>query len=196
MKILITGFKPFNNEQINPSQIILSNLDKNYNNNDIHTLELDVIYGEDSEKLLTKIKEVNPNLVLLLGQAGGRPWVSFEFCALNIKNASIPDNSGKTIIHEQIKENAPLAYQTNIDVDKILNLDDNLKISYNCGTFICNDIYYNALDYIYSNNLESKCAFIHIPYIYEQTLDKKPNTPFMELKKIEKILYKLIDKLK
>ena len=31
MKILITGFKPFNNETINPSLLLLSELDKNYN---------------------------------------------------------------------------------------------------------------------------------------------------------------------
>lgn len=195
MKILITGFKPFNNETINPSLLLLSELDKNYNNNEIHTLILDVVYNKDSQKLLDKIKEINPDLILLIGQAGGRPWVSFEFCAINIKNASIPDNDGKILIHEQIKDDGPVAYQTNINIDKILYLDDKLKVSYNCGTFICNEIYYSALDYIYKNKLNTKCAFIHIPYIYEQTLDKKPNTPFMDLSEMKKIIYKLIEKI-
>lgn len=196
MRILITGFKPFNNEKVNPSLLILNNLDKAYKNHDIHTLELDVLYNKDSKRLLEKIKEINPDLILLLGQAGGRPWVSFEYCAINIKNASIPDNNGVMLIHDTIKENGPLAYSTNIKVDKLLHLDDKLKISYNCGTFICNEIYYSALDYIYSNKLNAKCAFIHIPYIYEQTIDKKPDTPYMELNEIEKILYKLIDNIK
>lgn len=195
MKILITGFKPFNNENINPSLLLLSELDKNFNNHEIHTLLLDVVYNKDSKKLLDKIGEINPDLILLLGQAGGRAWVSFEFCAINIKNASIPDNNGKILIHEPIKDKGPVAYQTNINVDKILNLDDKLKVSYNCGTFICNEIYYSALDYIYTNNLNTKCAFIHIPYIYEQTLDKKPNTPFMDLSEMKKIIYKLIEKI-
>jgi pyroglutamyl-peptidase len=196
MKILITGFKPFNNETINPSLLLLSQLDKNYKNHEIHTQELDVLYNKDSQRLIEKIKEINPDLILMLGQAGGRPWVSFEFCAINIKNASIPDNNGKVLIHETIKERGPLAYQTNINIDKILYLDEKLKVSYNCGTFICNEIYYNSLDYIYNNKLNTKCAFIHIPYIYEQTLDKKPNTPYMELIDIKNILYKLIDKIK
>jgi pyroglutamyl-peptidase len=195
MKILITGFKPFNNEKINPSLLLLSELDKNYNNHEIHTLILDVAYHCDSNKLLDKIKELNPDLILLLGQAGGRAWVSFEFCAINIKNASIPDNNGKMFIHEPIKERGPLAYQTNIDIDKILYLDDKLKVSYNCGTFICNEIYYSALDYIYTNKLNTKCTFIHLPYIYEQTINKKLNTPFMELSEMKKIIYKLIEKI-
>ena len=193
MKILITGF---NNENINPSQLLLNEIDKNYQNHNIHILELDVIYNEDSLKLLSKIKEIEPDLILLIGQAGGRAWVSFEYCAINIQNASIPDNNGVLYTHNIIKENGPLAYNTNIDIEKIIKLDEKLKISYNCGTFICNDIYYNALDYIYSNNLNTKCAFIHIPYVYEQTLDKKVNTPFMELNEVKQIIYKIINNIK
>ena len=196
MKILITGFKPFNNEKINPSAQLLSELDINFNNYEINTLLLDVLYQKDSERLLAKIKELKPDYVLMLGQAGGRNCISLEYCALNIRNASIPDNHGKLITHEKIKENGPLAYNTNIDIENLLQLDPNIKISYNCGTFICNDIYYNTLDLIYSNNLSIKCLFIHIPYIYEQVLDKNPNTPFMKLNEIKHIIYKLIDKLK
>ena len=76
-----------------------------------------------------------------------------------------------------------------------LYLDDKLKVSYNCGTFICNEIYYSALDYIYTNKSNTKCAFIHLPYIYEQTINKKLNTPFMELSEMKKIIYKLIEKI-
>ena len=136
MKILITGFKPFNNEKINPSALLLSELDANFNNYEIETLLLDVLYQKDSECLLAKIKEINPDYVLMLGQAGGRNCISLEYCAINIRNASIPDNHGNLITHEKIKDNGPLAYNTNIDIENLIHIDNNIKISYKCSTII------------------------------------------------------------
>ena len=193
MKILITGFKPFNKDKINPTSMII----KEFNDLNIKTLELDVVYNLDAKKIIDAIKEYNPNLVLMMGLAGGRKKVMIEYFALNMQSAIISDNSDLIKNHNIIDKNAPLAYATNIDVVKLKEdvNDDNFDISYHAGTFVCNDVYFQVLDFIYKNNLNIKCGFIHVPYIKEQVLEK-PIIPYLDYSVENKIILKIIDMLK
>lgn len=196
MKILLTGFKPFNGENINPSTDLLNLIDSNYNGHEIHKLELDVVYEKDALNTINKIKEINPDLVLSIGQAGGRSHVTFEYFGLNMQSASIPDNDGKIHILNEIS-NSDLAYKTNINVKKLVdNVDNNLfKISFHAGTFVCNDLYFNLLDYIYKNKLNIKCGFIHVPYLKSQTLNKPDYIPHMELESMLTVLKQIINNI-
>ena len=197
MKILVSGFNPFNNQKINPSLEVLNTLKNQYKDHEITKLHLDVLYHNDGDNLVNKIKEVNPDIVLLLGEAGGRKRVNLEYMAVNMESATIGDNKGELILHHEIIDNAPLAYKTNIDVEKVKEKinDDRFAISYHAGTFICNEIYYRALDYIYQNNLNIKCGFVHFPFLKEQTIDNLKNYPSLELNEMMDIFYKLIDAL-
>lgn len=192
MKILITGFNPFNKETINPSLMLLPY----YNKNNIITLPLNVEYNLDATKVIDVIKKEEPDLVLLLGQAGGRKKVTIESVALNIQNATICDNGDNLRKHEVIIKDAPIAYQTSIDlVDLINKVNDELfDISYHAGTFVCNDLYYQVLHYLNISSVQTKCAFIHLPYLDTQVIDK-PNMPSMKLEKMKEILDKVINAL-
>ena len=72
--------------------------------------------------------------------------------------------------------------------------DENLSISYHAGTFICNEIYYRALEYINNNKLNIKCIFVHIPYIKEQ-VENKPNMPYLDIEKSLDIISKIKEEL-
>ena len=181
MKILISAFKPFNNETINPSLIIAEKIAKNYNEK-IKVIPLNVEYNNDSIKLINEIKTYEPDYVFCLGQAGGRSKIALEYFALNMQSASIKDNIEVFISHNEIIKDGKEAYKSNIDLlDVVSSLkNERLTISYNAGTFICNEIYYNSLKYIYENNLNTKCVFIHIPFI-ETQVENRPNIPFVSL---------------
>ena len=97
MKILLTGFKPFNNESINPALELIKTIENNYLDHEIYKLELDVCYNSDSIKLIDNIKKINPDVVLSIGQAGGRKKVMLEYFALNMQSASISDNKNVLI---------------------------------------------------------------------------------------------------
>ena len=190
-KVLISGFLPFNNEELNSSLEVLNKLE----GNSLYHLEkiiLNVEYYLDGEKLISKIKEVEPDLIILLGQAGGRRKISFEFNALNIMDASIEDNHHLQLNHQIIKNNGPLAYQTNIDISLIKDIEE-VNISYHAGTFICNEIYYRTLDYIYQNHQPIKCGFIHLPYLKSQVEGK--NIPFLELENITSKINQIINRI-
>ena len=192
MKILITGFKPFNKETVNPSLELLSY----YNKESIKTLSLNVEYNLDAIKVIDTIKNNEYDFVLLLGQAGGRKVVTIESVALNVQNATIPDNSDNLVKHNKIINDAPVAYQTKIDLVSLVSKVNSefFDISYHAGTFVCNDLYYQVMHYISTNNLKSKCAFIHLPYLDTQVVDK-PNIPSMKLEEMKDILDKVIKAL-
>lgn len=192
MKILITGFKPFNKEIVNPSLMLLPY----YNKENITTLPLNVEYDQDALKVIDTIKDNEYDYVLLLGQAGGRKKVTVEGVALNVQNATIPDNSNNLVKHHMIIDDAPVAYQTKIDLVSLVNKVNSefFDISYHAGTFVCNDLYYQVMHYISVNNLKAKCAFIHLPYLDNQVVDK-PNMPSMKLEEMKEIIDKVIESL-
>lgn len=193
MKILMTGFKPFNNEKLNPAEEIL----KLYHNDEyeIDKLKLDVLYDTDA-KLVKSMLKNNYDLVILLGQAGGRAKIALEYFALNMKDCNIPDNNNVYYYHTPINPKGKICYKTNINLEKVINdiKSDDIMISYHAGCFICNDLFYNSLEYIYENDLNTKCVFIHFPFIKEQ-IENKPNMPYMELNDILSLLGKIIDSI-
>lgn len=194
MKILISGFKAFNNETINPSLLIAKELKNEYEN--IQLIELNVEYNNDSIKLVNKIKEINPDIIILLGQACGRRSVCLEQYALNVQSAQIEDNANIKILDKNISNDGDIAYTSTIDLKDVINNvnDTNLIISYHAGTFICNEIYYNALHYLKDNNLNTPCVFIHIPFIKEQ-IENKINVPYLDKQISKEIIIKVINYL-
>lgn len=194
MNILVTGFKPFNKENINPTELILKRIKDEYKN--VFTLLLNVEYNLDSCILLDAIKRNIPDVLICLGQAGGRKKVMVENYALNMQSAVIPDNNNILLKHQKINESGNICYETNVDLLKLVHNvnDESFGISYHAGTFICNEIYYRALEFINNNKLNTKCIFVHIPYIKEQVIDK-PNMPYLELDKTYEIITKIIKEL-
>ncbi len=194
MKILITGFKPFNKETVNPTEIIINMLKEK--DSSINTLLLNVEYNSDANMLIKEIDKLKIDVLICLGQAGGRSKVTIENFALNMQSAQIPDNANISLKHHPINESGTLCYQTNVDLEKLINNinDENLSISYHAGTFICNEIYYRALEYINHNKLNIKCIFVHIPYIKEQ-VENKPNMPYLDIEKSLDIISKIKEEL-
>lgn len=74
MKILVTGFEPFLDNDINPSkELVESSLFASFN-----TMILPVSYGKARESLLLAIDSINPDLVLSFGLASSRKGITIE----------------------------------------------------------------------------------------------------------------------
>ena len=191
MKVLVTGFEPFDKEKINPAWEAVKLLPEELNGCKIIKLELPTVFKKSSEKLIEKIQSVEPNVVICVGQAGGRYDFCLERVGINIDDGRIPDNAGYQPQDEPIAANGPVAYFSTLPIKEIVkNLKENLIpsiVSNTAGTYVCNHIMYSLLHYISQNNLDIKGGFIHVPYIPEQVLDKK-NMPYMELSTIVKAL--------
>lgn len=183
MKILLTGFDPFGDDKINPSIELVKKVDGKIGNAQIFKLEIPTVFKKSGQILEENIKKIRPDVILCIGQAGGRSAISVERIAINIDDARIFDNSGEKPIDEKLRDDGENAYFSNLPIKKIVEeiKKENIpaEISNSAGTFVCNHLMYEAL-YLAKKYKNIRAGFIHIPYLPEQVLNKT-NTASMDL---------------
>jgi pyroglutamyl-peptidase len=118
--ILVTAFEPFGGERVNPTVQIAEVLQREHPES-VTTRVLPVVFGECLEHLEQAIHELNPDVVLALGQAGGRSSIALERIAINLDDARIPDNAGQTPVDTPVIAGAPDAYFTRLPVRQMLD---------------------------------------------------------------------------
>lgn len=196
MKILVTGFDPFGGEPINPAIESVKRLPDNIAGAEIIKLEIPTVRKKSLEKIEEAINEHNPDVILSIGQAGGRFDISIERVGINLDDFRIPDNEGNQTIDEPIFPDGENAYFVKLPVKAMVqNVQKNnipASVSYTAGTFVCNHVLYGILYLIEKKYNGKKSGFIHIPFLPEQVVDKR-NTPSMELNTIVKGLTAAIE---
>ncbi len=191
MKILVTGFDPFGGESVNPAYEAVKRLDNNIAGAEIVKVEIPTVFRKSINKLDEAIERENPDIVICVGQAGGRFDITVERVAINISDASIEDNEGNMPIDEPIFEDGESAYFSQLPikamVQKIREGGIPASVSNTAGTYVCNHIMY-GLHYLIDKKYPSvKGGFIHVPFLPEQVIDKRA-TPSMNLNDIVKAL--------
>ena len=196
MKILVTGFDPFGGEPINPAIESVKRLPDNIAGAEIIKLEIPTVRKKSLEKIEKAINEHNPDVILSIGQAGGRFDISIERIGINLDDFRIPDNEGNQIIDEPIFPDGENSYFVKLPVKAMVqNVQKNnipASVSYTAGTFVCNHVLYGVLYLIEKKYEGKKSGFIHIPFLPQQVVDKR-NTPSMELNTIVKGLTAAIE---
>ncbi len=196
MKILVTGFDPFGGEPINPAIESVKRLPDNIAGAEIIKLEIPTVRKKSLEKIEKAINEHNPDVILSIGQAGGRFDISIERVGINLDDFRIPDNEGNQIIDEPVFPVGENSYFVKLPVKAMVqNVQKNnipASVSYTAGTFVCNHVLYGVLYLIEKKYKGKKSGFIHIPFLPQQVIDKR-NMPSMELNTIVKGLTAAIE---
>lgn len=113
-----------------------------------------------------------PDIVLCIGQAGGRYDMTVERLAINVDDARIEDNEGNQPIDIPVFEDGENAYFSNLPikamVEEIKGQGIPASISNSAGTFVCNHIMYGVLYHINKTYKNMRGGFIHVPFINEQ----------------------------
>lgn len=184
MKILVTGFEPFGGEARNPSAEVVERLPDRIAGAEIVKLILPTVRYEAPEKVARAVEEHRPDVVLSIGQAGGRAAVSVERIAVNLDDYRIPDNAGNQPVEEPVVPGGPDGYLVNLPVkamvDAIRAAGVPAEASLSAGTFVCNHVLYWVRHGLEQRFPGTRNGFIHIPYLPEQVLDK-PGQPSMPL---------------
>ncbi len=183
-KVLITGFDPFDKEPINPAYEAVKGLADEINGAQIIKVEIPTVSYKAINKTIELIESEKPDIVINVGQAGGRFGITPEKVAINLNDFRIKDNEGNQPLDCPIVEGAAPAYFTTLPVKAMV---ESIKaagipstLSYTAGTFVCNQVMYGVAEYIDRNNLDIKSGFVHIPFMTEQVLEKK-NQPSLSL---------------
>ena len=178
-KLLITGFDPFGGATINPAWEAVKLLPEEIGDFEVHKLEIPTVFGLGAQKVLEKAGEISPDVILCVGQAGGRAAVTPERIGVNIRDAKICDNAGNQPVGSFVAEDGPAAYFATVPVmamaEAIRAADLPGQVSNSAGAFVCNDTLYGLLHH-YAGT-EIKVGFIHVPWLPEQ------GSPSLELEK-------------
>ena len=191
MRILITGFEPFDNEPINPSFEAVKLLPDNVNGCEIVKFELPCVFHESINKLESAIYTHKPNVVLCIGQAGGHFTITPERVAINIDDARIPDNAGNQLVDTPIFTNGKNAYFATIPIKAMVEAMRNAgipaSVSNSAGTYVCNHVMYGLLYKLatVSEFHGIRGGFIHVPFATEQVVSK-PDKPGLSTEQIAK----------
>ena len=181
-KLLITGFDPFGGADRNPSREAVMALPDVIGDYTLIKLEIPTVFGLAAETVLRAATDLRPDAILCVGQAGGRANITPEVVAINLREASIPDNHGNQPQNTPVVENAPAAYFSTLPVrhmvEAVKAAGVPCALSYSAGVFVCNDLLYTLLHHY--DGTPVRVAFIHIPYLPEQAGEGVPSLPLDE----------------
>lgn len=170
-KLLLTGFEPFLDHSINPTERIVRNLHGEKINSYTVTGEiLPVDFGRTGQVMIDLLKKHQPDAVISLGLAAGRDRITPERIAINCNEGPV-DNKGYKPSGERIEDNGPDGYFSKLPIYEMVQAmqDAGLpaKISNTAGAYLCNNVMYHGLHYLSENDIDIPAGFIHIPASHE-----------------------------
>jgi len=172
--VLLTGFEPFNKETINPAWEAVRALQGwREDGFAVEVRQLPCVFGAAIDTMRAALDELQPALVIAVGQAGGRVDMSIERVAINIDDAPICDNRQQQLIDQPIAADGPAAYFSTLPVKAIVHAlraaGLPASVSQTAGTFVCNHVFYGLMHALAMRPAPAvKGGFIHIPFLPEQ----------------------------
>ncbi|MEU9115547.1 pyroglutamyl-peptidase I [Streptomyces sp. NPDC048483] len=176
-RVLLTGFEPFDGEATNPSwQAVRAAADGAPAGLEMTAVELPCVYGAALTALRTAIADTRPEIVVCVGQAGGRPDITVERVAINIDDARIPDAAGAEPVDEAIVPGGPAAYFSTLPIKAcvaaVRAAGLPASVSNTAGTFVCNHVFYGLAHLLATELPGVRGGFVHVPYAPEQVVDR------------------------
>jgi pyroglutamyl-peptidase len=156
MKILFTSFDTWEAHQPSNSSDDLLNAIIERNGFD-HLLNIDCYFAKKilvdfqvaPEYVISKLNELQPDLVICCGMAESRRSLSIE-------------STGRSLDETLVTE---------VDLDDLIETTIETYISHDAGNFVCNHLYYSLLNYQREQNLNYRCLFVHVPVLTEENFE-------------------------
>ncbi len=196
--VLLTGFEPFGGENTNASARLVAALDgRVIAGRRVVGVILPVVFGAAGERLLEALARHRPALVVCTGQAAGRAAVSLERVALNLADATQPDNAGFRPVDSPVVPGGPAAYWSTLPLRPILAALRAralpAEFSLSAGTYVCNHVFYTLLHAL-RDTPAIRGGFVHLPVLPEQAASsvRTPNPPCLAIEAATEALEILI----
>ena len=172
--ILVTGFEPFGGEAVNASWEAARKLD-GWRLGEFAAVAglLPCAYDASVKELIRAIETLKPEAILMTGQAARRAVVCVERFARNLDDAAAPDNLGHLRKAVAIAEGAPERLEAAAPVKAIAGAIREAgipaRVSRSAGGFVCNHLYFGALQYLRDTGRATPAVFVHLPATPGQT---------------------------
>lgn len=184
MKVLVTGFDPFGKDTINPAWEAVKRLPNEIAGATIVKQQVPTVFGQSAAVVHAAIVREQPDVVLSIGQAGGRAALTPERVAINLDDARIPDNLGQEPVDQPIAADGAPAYFTQLPIKAMVTAIQSAglpsSLSTTAGTFVCNHLMYQV-QYQRAHEFPNlRAGFMHIPFLPSQVVNR-PGTPSLSL---------------
>lgn len=170
-KVLLTGFGDWAGSSANPAESVANALDgSSVADAKVTSIIAPGLFDEMVGVVTSEIERVSPDIVIMMGEFGGRSMITVERIAQNIIDATrygISDNSGSQPQGAPVVPGGPAAYCATLPsramVRAMRNAGIPADISDTAGTFGCNLLMYGVLHHIASNDLPIRAGWVHLP---------------------------------
>lgn len=192
--LIITGFDPFGGESVNPSWEAVKRLPDVLGDFRLTKMEIPTVFTAASEAVLAAAEADKADVILCVGQAGGRDSVTPERIAVNLMDARMEDNRGHSPRETPCIPDGPDGIFSTVPVramaEAIAAAGLPGRVSNTAGTFVCNDTLYRLLYHFRST--PTRVGFLHVPYLPRQAGE---GVPSMELADMVRALESAISTL-
>lgn len=179
--VLLTGFAPFGGGSVNPSALAVEALAAETPAGAIAGLRLQtailpVTYARAGAALHDAMHVARPDIVIAVGLAAGRADIAVERVAVNLDDATLPDNDGVVRIDTPVVPGGPVAYLADLPVKaiaaRIRSAGIPASVSHSAGSFLCNHIFYLLCHEAAQSGRRPRVGFIHVPALPEQAVGR------------------------
>lgn len=188
--VLVTGFGPYGTTPTNPAQLVAEALDgRHIAGAAVVSRIVPNVFFESIECAVRAVEETHPELVVMLGEYGGRAMITVERLAQNLNDCArygLADNAGTVLCGEPTVADGPVAYHASAPIRAMVlemrRAGIPADISDTAGTFVCNHLMYGMLHHIAERALPIRAAWIHLPHLNEvAALDRNLGAPAMSV---------------
>lgn len=172
-KILLTGFEAYGHTPDNPAESVARALDGSLiGGSKIVSRVVPNTFFECIEFVQASIADVEPDIVLMMGEYGGRATITVERIAQNLNDSTrydLTDNKGCALQDKLTIPEGPVAYRTSLPIRAMVKAMRKsgipADISDAPGTFCCNHLMYGILHHVATHKLPIRSGWIHLPHL-------------------------------
>lgn len=176
-RVLLTGFEPFDGDDLNPSWEVARALDgERLGNATVLSLQLPCVFGRAREVLWQTLASGHFDVLLSLGLSPNRPDLTVERIAINVDDARIPDNAGQQPVDVPVVAGGPAAYWSGLPIKRMVAAvraaGVPASVSQTAGTYVCNHVFYAGAHWQATRQPGLRVGFMHLPLLLSQAVGK------------------------
>lgn len=172
-KVLLTGFEAYGYTPINPAESVARALEGALVGDvEIVSRIVPNTFFKCIDFVTAAIEEVQPELVVMMGEYGGRSMVTVERLAQNLNDGTrygLTDNAGQSLQGDLTAAEGPVAYYATLPLRAMVKAMRDAgvpaDISDAGGTFCCNHLMYGVLHYLAQKQSAIRAGWIHLPFL-------------------------------
>lgn len=154
-KILFTSFTTWLPHQKSNSSDDLLQAILNLRDRDSFLRLLPVDIELASKSTISKIAELQPDIIICCGMAESRSQLTIEARA---------------------RDDREEVLNTQVNLSQLIAGIDGIEISDDAGKFVCEGLYYSILHYLKTSQLSSHCIFVHVPILSQDNFAEVKNS--------------------